>query len=357
MSTLANIKDLDRDTLAAFLDQHGFPPFRCQQIMDWLYQKWCIDFKAMSNLPKALQELLGEHFRASALQVQNTQQAEDGTVKWLCRLADGETIETVLIPAPERSTVCISTQVGCAVRCAFCASGKQGLVRNLSRSEIIEQVLLACRYQNKKITNVVVMGMGEPMHNLENLLPALELLSDPGAFGLGARHITVSTSGIVSGIRALADCRRAWNLAISLHATSDEQRSRIIPPQHRCLIADILSACKYFRERTNRMPTLEYTLLAGINDRDEDAIQLARLARQFHAKVNLIPCNNDTGRYQAPAPAHCRQFLERLQKLGAQATLRLRKGGSIQAACGQLRQQNQPPAPGNCSPSQDGWDG
>ncbi|NLF93398.1 MAG: 23S rRNA (adenine(2503)-C(2))-methyltransferase RlmN [Oligosphaeraceae bacterium] len=351
MSTLTNIKDLDQEALTAFLGQHGFPSFRYQQIMDWLYQKWCADFKAMSNLPKDLQELLVGHFRASSLQVENTQQAEDGTIKWLCRLADGETIETVLIPAPERSTVCISTQVGCAVRCAFCASGKQGLVRNLSRSEIVDQVLLACRCQNKKITNVVVMGMGEPMHNLENLLPALELLSAPGVFGLGARHITVSTSGVVAGIRALADCGRAWNLAISLHATSDEQRSRIIPPQYRCPIADILSACEYFRKRTNRMPTLEYALLAGINDRAEDATQLAHLARQFHAKVNLIPCNDGTARYQAPTPAHCRQFLELLLRFGTQATLRLRKGGSIQAACGQLRQQNQPPAQGSHSPS------
>ncbi len=341
MNQKINLYDLEKNALADFLQQHAIPAFRLQQIQDWLYQKWRCDFATMTNLPSALQKLLADHFQASALQVGDTQQDRDGTVKWLCQLADGQTIETVLIRTPKRSTVCISTQVGCAVRCAFCASGKKGLVRNLSRSEIFEQVLLACRTQNKKITNVVVMGIGEPMHNLENLLPVLERLSDPQAFALGARQITISTSGIPSGIKTLADCGRAWNLAISLHATSDEQRSRIIPPKYRYPIAEILEASAYFRQRTKRMPTLEYTLLDKFNNRAGDAQRLAALARQFHAKINLIPCNNGPGNYQAPTASQCRQFLNQLLELGAQATLRTAKGQNIQAACGQLKQQNQ----------------
>lgn len=334
-----SLKDLADAELAELLQQYGASPFRIKQLRHWLYQKWANDFSEMKNLPAGLLLQLQEKYLPFSLQVKETLSAEDGTIKWLSELVDGNTIETVLIRTPERATVCISTQVGCQVRCVFCASGKSGLIRNLSQAEIIDQVLLACRFLQSKINNIVVMGMGEPLHNLNNLAQALDRLNDLDGFALGARHITISTSGIVPGIRELADLGRPWNLAISLHATSDRQRAEIIPPAFRYPIAEIIAACQYHRQLTNRMPTLEYALLKDHNDTPEDAARLAKLAICLRAKVNLIPCNPGPSLYQAPSPAKCREFLAQLNKAGVPATLRLRKGDSIQAACGQLRQQ------------------
>ncbi len=336
-SIKTSLKDLSDAELSELLQQFGMAPFRAAQLRHWLYQKWAADFSEMKNLPAILLEKLQDEYRVFTLQPGETQTAEDGTVKWLSRLPDGNTLETVLIRAPERATVCISTQVGCQVRCVFCASGSKGLIRNLTKAEMIDQVLLPCRYLQTKINNIVVMGMGEPLHNLDNLSQALDNLNAPDKFALGARHITISTSGIVPGIRKLADLRHPWNLAVSLHATSDQQRAQLIPPGCRYPIEEIIAACQYHRQQTNRMPTLEYALLKDLNDSPEDAHRLAALAARLHAKINLIPCNPGPSRYQAPAPAKCRDFLDRLIRAGAQATLRTRKGDSIKAACGQLR--------------------
>jgi 23S rRNA (adenine2503-C2)-methyltransferase len=332
-----SLKDLSDEELSELLQRCGTAPFRATQLRHWLYQKWASDFSEMTNLPTELLEKLQEDYLVFTLRTEKTLTAEDGTVKWLSSLPDGNTLETVLIRAPGRATVCISTQVGCQVRCVFCSSGSGGLIRNLTAAEIIDQVLLPCHYLEAKINNIVVMGMGEPLHNLDNLTRALDHLNAPDKFALGARHITISTSGIVPGIRKLADLRRPWNLAISLHATSDQQRAQIIPQACRYPIEEIISACQYHRQQTNRMPTLEYALLKDFNDSPEDAVCLAALAARLHAKINLIPCNPGPSRYQAPAPAKCRAFLERLIRTGAQATLRTRKGDSIKAACGQLR--------------------
>jgi len=332
------IKEQTKQQLAAWLDVHRQPAFRLAQIQDWLYKKLAMSFDEMANLPKTLREELAEDFSPFSLEVETCQTDNDKTVKWLSRLQDGHTIETVLIRAPKRNTVCVSTQVGCQVHCVFCATGRQGFVRNLNVSEIVDQVVLASREVGELVSNVVVMGMGEPMHNLQNLVPALEMICSPDGLGLGVRHVTVSTSGVPRGIRQLAELQRPWNLAISLHAASNELRARIIPPKFRARIEDIQSAVAYYRERTGRMPTIEYVLVDGLNASTEDASALADVAHDFHAKVNLIPCNSDDPRYAPPPPEKCEKFLSILLKRNLQATLRMRKGKNIRAACGQLRQ-------------------
>ncbi len=333
-----SIKELSSVELSELLQSLGMAPFRVAQLRDWLYRKWVLEFSEMRNLPSALLAKLDAEYLLFSLRVEEVLNADDGTVKWLSRLSDGNSLETVLIRTPARATVCVSTQVGCQVRCVFCASGSKGLVRNLSKAEIIDQVLLACRHLQAKINNIVVMGMGEPLHNFDNLSQALEDLNAADKFALGARHITISTSGIVPGIRSLAELRRPWNLAISLHATSDPQRAQIIPQQHRYPIEEIIKACQYHRQLSKRMPTLEYALLKDFNDTAADARRLSAIAGRLNAKVNLIPCNPGPSKYQAPSPASCRNFLKILTDAGVRATLRLRKGDSIKAACGQLRQ-------------------
>lgn len=332
-----SIRELSRDELAAWLKEKGQPQYRAAQIFDWLEGKFAMSFEEMANIPKALRAILEEEFEASSLRIADKLVADDATVKWVSLLSDNSRIETVLIRAPQRDTVCISTQVGCAVRCAFCVSGHNGLVRNLKTSEIVEQVILASHEIGKLVDNIVVMGSGEPMHNLDNLIPALDFICDSAnGLGLGARHITVSTSGIPNGIRRLADHQRPWNLALSLHAPNDKVRARIIPDKSRFPIADVLDACMYYHDSTGRMITFEYVLVDGVNSSEAEARELARLAREARAKVNLIPLNNGAADWKAPSLEACRKFLEILETRGVHATIRLRKGEKIRAACGQL---------------------
>ncbi|MFA6816278.1 MAG: 23S rRNA (adenine(2503)-C(2))-methyltransferase RlmN [Lentisphaeria bacterium] len=332
------IQSLSFEQLQNWLKKHHFPPFRAKQIRLWIYNKLATKFADFKNLPQNIIDALNQEFTPSSLEITEQLESTDGTLKCLSTLQDGNTIESVLIHADNRHTVCISTQVGCAVRCVFCASGRQGLIRNLTSAEIIDQVLWASHQNHAKITNIVVMGMGEPLHNLENLHIALKTLGDPDGFNLGARHVTISTSGIVPGIRALADIGTPWNLALSLHATSDEQRAKVIPDKNRYPLEDIYAACQYHREKTNRMLTLEYALVAGINDSFATADELAQIAKKLHAKVNLIPCNPAGSTCTAPHMKYCREFLNLLLRKNIQATLRVRKGDDIAAACGQLRQ-------------------
>ncbi|MDD4098357.1 MAG: 23S rRNA (adenine(2503)-C(2))-methyltransferase RlmN [Lentisphaeria bacterium] len=339
MPHLVPIRELPATELLQWLASQDQPKFRAAQIQDWVYRKLATTPEEMANVPKDLRLLLAQNFDFCTTTPAETTRDDDGTVKWLLRLPDGNTIESVLIRAPERATVCISTQVGCAVHCVFCASGKQGFTRNLTAAEIIDQVVVASHEHGRLINNVVVMGMGEPLHNLDHLSAALETLCSPAGLGLGARHVTVSTSGIPQGIRRLADLQRPWNLAVSLHAPTDDLRARLIPSRHRHPIADILAACEYYRAATGRMVTLEYALLQGVNDSPELAGKLAAIARQLHAKVNLIPCNCPDGSFLPPERADCEKFLALLVSRGLQATIRRRKGFAIQAACGQLRQQ------------------
>ena len=331
------LADLSPSQVEAWLAERGQPAYRARQVLDWLYRRWAGAFADMTDLPAGLRTQLAEGVQLSSLCRLREQQDAEGTRKFLFGLADGQRIETVLIRAPGRQTVCVSTQVGCPVRCTFCASGRDGWQRDLGAAEIVDQVLSVCRELGQRVSHVVVMGMGEPLLNLEHLIPALDALCDPLRLGLGARHVTVSTSGIVPGIRRLADEGRQWNLALSLHAPSDAGRQRLIPAAHRYPLAEVLAACRYYEQRTGRMVTLEYALMAGVNDGAEEGEALARLARELHAKVNLIPYNATGARYAAPALRGADRFLAGLRARGVQATLRREKGSGIGAACGQLR--------------------
>jgi len=336
------IKNLPDTALAEWLAAHGQPPFRLHQVRHWLYARWAVAFADMHTLPAALRAALEADFRAFSLEAAGQQEADDRTLKWLFRLGDDQTIETVLIRAPDRQTLCLSTQVGCPVRCTFCASGRDGLIRDLQTAEIVDQVIAACRHLGRRVDNLVVMGMGEPLLNLDALIPALDLVCAPDHLGIGARHVTLSTSGIVPGIRRLADLRRQWHLALSLHAVTDTQRARLIPDRYRYPLKEVLSACRRYREATGRIVTLEYAAIAGVNDAEADARGLAAIARDLDAKVNLIPCNAVSPRFTPPDDRHLRAFEAQLHHLGAKATVRQRKGERIQAACGQLRRR--PPA-------------
>ncbi len=332
------IKDMSEQELRDWLKIRGFPAFRYAQIMDWLYRKLVTRFSEMTNLPEAMRRRLDDEFMPGAVSCGERLRASDKTEKFLMNLIDGHAIETVLIYAPERTTVCISTQLGCPVRCAFCASGRGGLIRNLTRSEMIDQVVLTCRELGHRVTNVVVMGIGEPLLNLDNLIPALLRINDEDGLNIGARNVTISTSGIVPGIHALAEAGKQWNLALSLHGVTDEQRAKLIPSEYRYPLADMLAACKLYRERTGRKITFEYALIAGFNDDDLSRKQLTKLALSFDAKVNIIPYNRTAAvRFSAPDDGRVCEFSQFLLDHGVQTTVRLEKGVQISAACGQLR--------------------
>ena len=331
------LKNVSHAEFAAWLQAREHEPFRQRQVSEWMYRKWCVAFEEMRNLPRALRAELAAEFDAFSLHCVETQTSRDRTVKYLLALRDGETIETVLISAPRRTTVCVSSQAGCPVRCSFCASGRDGWKRDLCPSEIIDQVVYACRELGQRVGNVVVMGIGEPLLNLDNLIPALDAICDPDRLGIGARHVTVSTSGIVPGIYRLADLGRQWHLALSLHAASDSGRKRLIPRKYLYPLSEILAACAVYRRKTGRLVTLEYTLIAGRNDTRADMLGLAQTARDLDAKLNLIPCNPGSGPHRPPPAAEVQRFLARLQERGAKATVRREKGTDIQAACGQLR--------------------
>lgn len=336
---MSNLKDIGEEALRQLLHECGQPAFRTKQIRTWLYGKFATSYAEMTNLPAKLTAALSERVRAFSLTpCERLTDPEDGTVKWLSELEDGNTIETVLIRVPERSTVCISTEVGCPVQCVFCASGRNGLVRNLTPGEIIDQVILASKENGARVDNIVVMGMGEPLLNLENLVAALDAIAAEVALDFGARHVTISTSGIVPGIRRLAELGRAWNLALSLHAVDDESRAKIIPGKCRYPLEEIFAACEEHRRLTGRMLTLEYALIAGQNDARPTLEKLADIAHALRAKVNLIPCNPNASALSAPTARRCQDALDFLTTHGVQATLRHSRGQKILAACGQLRQ-------------------
>ncbi|MCF7853590.1 MAG: 23S rRNA (adenine(2503)-C(2))-methyltransferase RlmN [Candidatus Pacebacteria bacterium] len=339
---IRNIKSLSKDELAAWLIGHGQPAFRRAQIYDWLYRKWVTAFDDMRNIPTSLHNELATRFSAFSIIPIDRQTAQDGATKFLLKLSDANTIETVILHAADRYTVCISTQVGCPVQCAFCASGRHGLVRNLEPGEIVDQVIFACRHLGVRISNVVVMGMGEPLLNLHNTIAALDALCDPERMAMSARRITISTSGIPDGIRALADHGVPWNLALSLHAVTDKKRAAIIPAVWCSPLSTVLKACEYYKQTTGRVVTLEYTLIPGKNDYPEDCRGLASIATTLHAKVNVIPLSATGAHFRVPSQKQIRDFVHELQRQGAPVTIRESKGASIEAACGQLRSRDKP---------------
>jgi 23S rRNA (adenine2503-C2)-methyltransferase len=339
MSLINNLLcGLNADELTAWCEANAEPKFRSLQLLQWIYLKRISSFDKMSNLPAATRERLKRDFVLRSISITNSILSPDGTTKLLLQLPDSECIEMVIIPADDkRITFCLSTQVGCPVQCYFCASGANGLVRNLSAGEIVEQLLWGANTIDRLPDNIVFMGIGEGLLNFDNLSKAISLICGEMCLGVGARRITVSTSGYVPGIYRLADLGRQLNLAVSLHATSDKIRAKLIPDKFRFTINEIINACEYYMQKVGRMVTLEYTLLANINDSIADAEKLASIAKSIHAKINLIPYNQVTADFHRPAQNTIKAFYNTLKHNLDHVTLRQEKGSSSAAACGQLR--------------------
>ena len=348
---LPSIKSLTLEELGARLTALGQPAYRAKQVMQWLYEKRAKSFAAMSDLPAALRTQLAAELAFDDVQPVRTLGSKDTTLKYLFQLGDGALIESVLIPASpalygeasDRRTICISTQVGCAYGCKFCASGLDGWSRNLSAGEIVEQVLRVEELSAEKINNIVFMGMGEPLANFANLMRAIAIINAPWGVGLGARHITISTSGLAPQIRELAEQPLQVRLAISLHGATDDVRSQIMPVNRKYPLAELLDACAFYTTRKKQWLTFEYILIEGVNDRPEDAAALVRVARKVKGKINCIPYNKVEGLdWKRPSEARQDAFMAVLAAARIPATLRREKGHDIAAACGQLRRQTMP---------------
>jgi 23S rRNA (adenine2503-C2)-methyltransferase len=344
MATL-HLYDLSFAELEALLEEWGQPTYRATQIWEWLYVHLETDFARMTNLPKSLRQRLADETEVGAPEVVDTVRAADGeTRKDLLRLRDGETIETVLMRYESRRTVCVSSQVGCAVGCPFCATGQMGFHRDLSGGEIVAQVLHFARLlqrEDDRLTNVVFMGMGEPLLNYEATRASLYRLMDDQGFNLGQRHITLSTVGIVPGIERLSTEELQITLAVSLHAATDALRDEMVPINRRYGLDALFAACYHYGERTGRRISFEWALVEGVNDTPEQARALAARLVGIHAHVNLIPLN-PTGAYPGRSPAEERvsAFTAVLERHRVPYTVRLRRGAGIQAGCGQLRQRH-----------------
>lgn len=344
-----------------WLKERGEAPFRAKQIYNWLFRQLVTDFASMTNLPQTLRKRLEEDASIGPMTVRSEQHSKDSrTRKLLLELSDGKLIETVLMLYPPigdgsaRATVCVSSQAGCALGCTFCATGQMGFDRHLTAGEIVAQVLYFARELKESpwqaaglpnstpidhITNIVLMGMGEPMHNYTNVLQALHILNSADGFNLGARHMTVSTSGLIPGIRKLSQEDLQVNLAISLHAPTNELRSKTMPVNRRYPIEQLMEACKEYIDATGRQVTFQYVLLSGVNDTPEHALQLAALLSPFKqlAHVNCIPVNETAAEYKTPDSDEIRTFRQILTEHGISNTVRAERGDDIAAACGQLR--------------------
>jgi 23S rRNA (adenine2503-C2)-methyltransferase len=345
----APIKPAIQSLRLSDLEQECQPAYRAKQITEWLYKKRATSFNAMTNVPQELRTRLAEQFAFETLEQLRVLGSKDTTQKFLFRLRDGNLIESVLIPASpalygersDRRTICVSTQVGCAYGCKFCASGLEGFSRNLQASEIVQQLIAVEAASGERIDNVVFMGMGEPLANLDNVLRAIEIINAPWGLEIGARHITVSTSGLAPQIRKLANEPMQFRLAISLHGATDEVRSQIMPVNRKYNVATLLAACDEYVARKKRL-MFEYILIGGINDSDEQAHLLAKHAARLSAKINLIPYNTVEGlEWSRPSRARQERFHTIVREHGVTATLRREKGHDIAAACGQLRLQTQ----------------
>jgi 23S rRNA (adenine2503-C2)-methyltransferase len=335
------IHDLTFKELEDRLVSMGEPAYRAAQIWTALYKQFIVDVNEISSLPKALRAELTQAFSFQALTPVRSIQSKNGqTTKTLFSLHDGALIETVLMMYNDRRTICISTQAGCGLGCLFCATGQMGLTRNLTSGEITAQVLYFAKYlaaMDDRVTNVVMMGMGEPFQNYESVMTAVEQLNDPEAYGLGARRITISTVGLVPEIKRFADADTQVNLAISLHSVDDDLRTQMIPINNKYPVASILDACRYYVKKTNRRITFEYALIDGVNDSPDDAAALARHLIGLLCHVNLIPLN-PTKQYDRPGSPSERvsAFCNKLESFKIPCTIRLRRGLEIKAGCGQL---------------------
>lgn len=345
-----DLRSLSREELSALVAKLGERPYRAGQLYRWLHKRYARSLEEMSDLPKAFREGLAEVATLSLLEVDEEARSVDGTIKFRWRTEDGCYIESVYMPEAKRRTLCVSSQVGCAMGCGFCATGTMGLARNLSVGEIVGQVHQVNRFLIEEglaegprpLTNLVFMGMGEPLHNFEALKAALEILLSEEGPNFSHRQITVSTAGLVPAIERLGK-ETTVKLAVSLNATTDEVRDRIMPVNRKWKIADLLQACRRFPMRQGRRIVFEYVLFQGLNDSDEDLERLAKLVRRVPAKVNLIQYNRNEGLPYEPSPeARVRAFAEGLLARGVQAMVRKNRGRDILAACGQLAAEGGP---------------
>jgi len=334
-----NLIGLDAAGLERFFAEQGEKPFRARQVLRWVHQRGEADFGRMSDLAKALREKLAGVARVDAPVIVGDSLAEDGTRKWLLKVDERNAVEAVFIPETNRGTLCVSSQAGCVLDCAFCSTGKQGFNRNLSTAEIIGQLWLANRLLGgeRPVSNVVMMGMGEPLLNLDNVIPALRIMLDDNAYGLSRRRVTVSTSGVIPGMDRLRDeCPVA--LAVSLHAPNDALRDQLVPVNKKYPLKDLIAACNRYLDKAPRdFITMEYVMLEGVNDADEHAKELVQLAKRVRCKFNLIPFNPfPLSSFGRSSPERIRRFAEILQRADLTVTTRKTRGDDIAAACGQL---------------------
>jgi len=332
------LNEFDIKELAGWLRKSGESPFRARQIFKWLWQKGESDPLSFTDLPMALREKLTSQFEIGRVKVVEAFRSGDGSVKFLIELLDGEKVESVFIPEADRKTVCVSSQVGCPLRCAFCATGLMGFTRNLKAWEIAGQVLVIRKHLGlERVTNVVFMGMGEPFLNTEETLRAVRILNEPWGLGIGARKITLSTVGIIPGIRKLLTFDKQVKLALSLHTAIQEKREKLVPIARQYPVSALKEALIDYYERTRRRITIEYVHLPEINDTDEDVEALGEFLNGMKAKINLIPFNpHPELPFRPPAEDEVKAFLEKLYKLSHAVTLRKSKGRDVRGACGQL---------------------
>ena len=334
---MKSIFDLKLDDLTLYLESHGYSKFVSKQIYDWIYKKRVFDFDKMSNLKLDLRELLKKDFDISMLTLKR-KQTSDLTNKYLFELADGNLIESVLMRHDYGISVCVSSQIGCNMGCSFCESGRLKKVRDLLPGEIVRQILMIEEDIKERISSVVVMGIGEPFDNYDNIMDFIRIINSPFGIAIGARHITVSTSGLVPKIMKYANEDLQTNLAISLHAPNDELRNKIMKVNKSYNISELINAIKYYIEKTNRRVTIEYVMLNMVNDSEDNAIELANLLRGMNVYVNLIPYNETSHiEYKKSSNDRVMKFYDTLKRCGINVTVRREFGGNIDAACGQLR--------------------
>lgn len=334
-----DIKSLSLSQLKEAFSDMGEKAFRAKQAYEWMHVKLVRSFDEMSNLSKDFREKCKEHFGYTALEIIRVQESKlDGTRKYLFGLADGNVVESVWMKYKHGNSVCISSQVGCRMGCRFCASTLDGLERNLLPSEMLDQIYAISKHTGERVSNVVVMGSGEPMDNYDNLVQFLKLLTDENGLHISARNVTVSTCGLVPNMRKLAKEHFQITLALSLHATTDEKRKKLMPIANRYSIAELMEACQYYFEQTGRRITFEYSLVGGVNDTREDAEELIALAAPLNCHINLIPVNPIKERdYVQSDMTHIQAFKNRLEKNKINCTIRREMGRDIDGACGQLR--------------------
>ena len=338
---MKNIKDYNLEQLKQEIISIGEKPFRAEQIFKWLYEEKVKSFDEMTNISLELREKLKQNYSICNYKILKKQEASDGTKKYLFDVLDGNAIETVLMQYHHGYSICVSSQIGCKMGCKFCASTGIKFIRNLTSGEIVEQILAVEQDEKIKISNVVFMGIGEPLDNYDNVINAIRIINNPKGLNIGARHISISTSGLVPKIYKLAEENIQCTLSISLHATTNEKRSEMMPVNNTYKIEELLEACKDYIEKTNRRISFEYALAKDNNDNLEDAKRLVKLLKGMICHVNLIPINKiENGKYQKSSNENIIKFRDYLNEHGIVATIRRELGSDIDAACGQLRRKN-----------------